>query len=161
MIPPPFHVVLYEPEIPPNTGNVMRLCAATRTVLHLIEPLGFRLDDRGMKRAAMDYAGDVDMHVWKNWAHFLEEQKPGRLFFIETGSGQSYTTAPFAAGDCLVFGRESRGLPPSMLAQNAGRCYEIPIINPNARSLNLSNCVAIVLYEALRQAGGGRHSHTP
>ncbi len=149
----PFHIVLHEPEIPPNTGNVMRLCAATGAVLHLIHPLGFLFDDKALKRAAMDYAENADVRQWKNWEEFMAGEKPVRLFLIETKTDQLYSDAQFAPGDYLVFGRESKGLPARLVEQFARATYKIPMFHPEARSLNLANSVAIVLYEAIRQQG--------
>jgi len=148
------HIVLVEPEIPPNTGNVARLCAATRTVLHLIEPLGFTLDDAQLKRAGMDYWEHVQWHRWQNWAEFHEKvQGDGGLWFVESGGPRLYTEIKFAPNDFLVFGRETAGLPKRLLEENRERWLRIPMFNPSARSLNLSNCVALVLFEALRQQG--------
>jgi tRNA (cytidine/uridine-2'-O-)-methyltransferase len=148
------NIVLVEPEIPPNTGNVARLCAATKSVLHLIEPLGFKLDDSQLKRAGMDYWRHVEWHRWKNWSAF-EEKLPAnaRLWLIESGGGKIYDEANFLPDDYLVFGRETAGLPKQLLAQNRGRWLRIPMFNSKSRSLNLSNCVALVLFEALRQQG--------
>ena len=148
------HVVLVEPEIPPNTGNVARLCAATKTTLHLIEPLGFKLDDKQLKRAGMDYWQHVVWHRWPNWTAF-DRQLPddARLWFVESGGPRLYTEALFQPGDWLVFGRETAGLPKNLLEQNRERWLRLPMFNPVSRSLNLSNCAAIVLYEALRQSG--------
>lgn len=148
---PPFHIVLYQPEIPPNTGNIMRLCSATNSVLHLIHPLGFDFDDKSMKRAAMDYAEHVDIRQWRDWDDFIGQQHHGRLFFVETKTDSLYSDAQFTPGDYLVFGRETKGLPDSLLEQFTEQIIKIPMYNPQARSLNLSNSVAIVLYEALRQ----------
>jgi tRNA (cytidine/uridine-2'-O-)-methyltransferase len=148
------HVVLLEPEIPPNTGNVARLCAATRTTLHLIEPLGFRIDDRQLKRAGMDYWEHVAWRRWANWAEFAAALPPGaRLWFIESGGARAYSEAAYGPEDYLVFGRETAGLPAALLEAHRDRWLRIPMSNPAARSLNLSNCVALVLYEALRQQG--------
>ena len=148
------HIVLVEPEIPPNTGNVARLCAATRSTLHLIEPLGFRLDDAQLKRAGMDYWQHVTWHRWPNWAAFAESlPATAQLWFIESGGPKLYTQARFAPHDYLVFGRETAGLPKGLLKDHADRWLRIPMFNPKARSLNLSNCVALVLFEALRQQG--------
>jgi tRNA (cytidine/uridine-2'-O-)-methyltransferase len=148
------HLVLVEPEIPPNTGNVARLCAATRTELHLIEPLGFRLDDAQLKRAGMDYWQHVKWHRWPNWRAFIETLPTSpRLWFIESNGPRLYTEAAFEAADYLVFGRETAGLPQKLLADNPDRWLRIPMFNPDARSLNLSNCAALVLFEALRQQG--------
>lgn len=148
------HVVLLEPEIPPNTGNVARLCAATRTTLHLIEPLGFRIDDRQLKRAGMDYWEQVQWRRWAGWAEFAAALPSGaRLWFIESGGGRHYAEAAFGPDDYLVFGRETAGLPRALLEAHREQWLRIPMFNPAARSLNLSNCVALVLYEALRQQG--------
>jgi tRNA (cytidine/uridine-2'-O-)-methyltransferase len=153
------HIVLVEPEIPPNTGNVARLCAATKTSLHLIEPFGFHLDDKQLKRAGMDYWQHVDWRRWPNWSAFQDELPPGaRLWLVESSGPRLYTEVNYAPEDYLVFGRETAGLPASLLEQNRERWLRIPMFNPDSRSLNLSNCVAIVLFEALRQQGfaGGR-----
>jgi len=148
------NIVLVEPEIPPNTGNVARLCAATRTTLHLIEPLGFKLDDAQLKRAGMDYWQHVAWHRWKNWAAFAAQlPATARLWFIESNGTKRYDEVKFAADDYLVFGRETAGLPKQLLEQNRERWLRIPMFNPQARSLNLSNCAALVLFEALRQQG--------
>lgn len=148
------NVVLLEPEIPPNTGNVARLCAATRTTLHLIEPLGFRLDDTQLKRAGMDYWQHVEWQRWPNWAAFQGVLPPSaRLWLVESGGPRIYTEAKFAAGDYLVFGRETAGLPRPLIEAHHESWLRIPMFNPAARSLNLSNCVALVLFEALRQQG--------
>jgi tRNA (cytidine/uridine-2'-O-)-methyltransferase len=148
------NVVLVEPEIPPNTGNVARLCAATNARLHLIEPLGFEMSDRRMQRAGMDYWKQVDWQLWPDWASFVAETgETARVWFVESGGPRSYTDVGYQTGDYLVFGRESAGLPEKMLAEAPERWLHIPMGNPDSRSLNLSNCVAIVLYEALRQVG--------
>lgn len=146
------HIVLVEPEIPPNTGNVARLCAATKTTLHLIEPLGFKLDDKQLQRAGMDYWRHVEWHRWPNWNAFQAKLlATARLWFIESGGPLRYSDARFEPDDYLVFGRETAGLPKSLLAENPGRWLRIPMFNPQSRSLNLSNCAALVLFEALRQ----------
>jgi len=148
------NVVLVEPEIPPNTGNVARLCAATGAVLHLIEPLGFQLDDTQLKRAGMDYWQHVNWRRWPSWTDFSERLPAGaRLWFVESHGTRLYTDASFEREDYLVFGRETAGLPAKLLAENRERWLRIPMFNPAARSLNLSNCVALVLFEALRQQG--------
>lgn len=148
------YIVLVEPEIPPNTGNVARLCAATRTTLHLIEPFGFKLDDAQLKRAGMDYWQHVAWHRWKNWTAFTAQLPvAARLWFIESDGPQRYDAVKFAADDYLVFGRETAGLPQQLLAENRERWLRIPMFNAQARSLNLSNCAALVLFEALRQQG--------
>jgi tRNA (cytidine/uridine-2'-O-)-methyltransferase len=146
------HIVLVEPEIPPNTGNVARLCAATRARLDLIEPFGFELDDARLKRAGMDYWQHVEWRRWANWAVFHEQLPAGaRLWFVESNGPRRYTEADFRPEDYLVFGRETAGLPRKLLEDNRGTWLRIPMFNPQARSLNLSNCVALVLFEALRQ----------
>jgi tRNA (cytidine/uridine-2'-O-)-methyltransferase len=148
------HIVLVEPEIPPNAGNVARLCAGTRSALHLIEPLGFKLDDAQLKRAGMDYWRHVEWRRWNTWKEFRESVPPSsRLWFIESGGPKVYTQAAFEPEDYLVFGRETAGLPQKLLAENPKHWLRIPMFNPAARSLNLSNCVALVLFEALRQQG--------
>jgi tRNA (cytidine/uridine-2'-O-)-methyltransferase len=150
------NIILVEPEIPPNTGNVARLCAATRTTLHLVEPFGFKLDDAQLKRAGMDYWQHVEWHRWPNWKAFHQTLPPdARLWFIESGGPKLYTEAKFGAGDYLVFGRETAGLPPQLLEQNRAHWLRIPMFNDKSRSLNLSNCVSLVLFEALRQQGFG------
>jgi tRNA (cytidine/uridine-2'-O-)-methyltransferase len=150
------HIVLLEPEIPPNTGNVARLCAATRTTLHLIEPFGFKLDDTQLKRAGMDYWQQVQWRRWPNWAVF-QKQLPGnaQVWFFESKGPRRYAEASYGPGDYLVFGRETAGLPKQLLEENRDRWLRIPMFNAEARSLNLSNCVALVLFEALRQQGFG------
>ncbi|HEY3863937.1 MAG TPA: tRNA (cytidine(34)-2'-O)-methyltransferase [Verrucomicrobiae bacterium] len=150
------HIVLLEPEIPPNTGNVARLCAATGTILHLIEPLGFKLDDTALKRAGLDYWRHVRWHRWPNWAEFLRRQPAGaRLWLIESKGPRHYAEVSYGPGDYLVFGRETAGLPAEILEQRSGGWLRIPMFDKNVRSLNLSNCAALVLYEALRQQGFG------
>ena len=147
-------IVLVEPEIPPNTGNVARLCAATRSRLHLIEPFGFKLDDTQLKRAGMDYWQQVEWHRWPNWRAFADRlPSSARLWFVESNGPRLYTEAQFGPEDHLVFGRETAGLPQALLEENRERWLRIPMFNPAARSLNLSNCVALVLFEALRQQG--------
>ena len=151
------HVVLVEPEIPPNTGNVARLCAATRSTLHLVEPFGFKLDNAQLRRAGMDYWEHVNWHRWENWAAFeaasRAESPRARLWFIESGAPKLYSQAVFGSHDYLVFGRETAGLPGALLEANRDRWLRIPMFHPQSRSLNLSNCVALVLFEALRQQG--------
>lgn len=148
------HIVLVEPEIAPNTGNIARLCAATRTTLHLIEPLGFELNDRQLKRAGMDYWKHVSWHVWPSWVAFRSAQPAeARLWFIESDGPRTYIDPGYELNDYLVFGRESAGLPPALLKANRDSWLRIPMLNDEARSLNLSNCAAIVLFESLRQTG--------
>ena len=146
------HIVLLEPEIPPNTGNIARLCASTNTTLHLIEPFGFKLDDAQLKRAGMDYWQHLKWHRWPDWTAFHRALPPAaRLWFIEANGPRRYTEAAFAPEEYLVFGRETAGLPKKLLDENRDRWLRIPMFNPNARSLNLSNCASLVLFEALRQ----------
>ena len=148
------HVVLLEPEIPPNTGNVARLCAATKSTLHLIEPFGFKLDDAQLRRAGMDYWRHVEWRRWPGWAAFRAAiPEKARLWFVESNGPRLYTEASFAPQDYLVFGRETAGLPKKLLQENRENWLRIPMFNKQARSLNLSNCVALVLFEALRQQG--------
>jgi tRNA (cytidine/uridine-2'-O-)-methyltransferase len=133
---------------------VARLCAVTKSVLHLIEPFGFKLDDAQLKRAGMDYWQQVQWHQWKNWSAFMEKLPDGaRLWFVESNGPKLYSDAQFAPGDYLVFGRETAGLPGKLLEENSERWLRIPMFNSESRSLNLSNCVALVLFEALRQQG--------
>jgi tRNA (cytidine/uridine-2'-O-)-methyltransferase len=145
-----FNVVLVEPEIPPNTGNIGRLCLATGSTLHLIKPLGFAIDDRTLKRAGLDYWKEVDVRLWDSLEELLKarEQK-ARLFFLTTKSDRAYCDVRFQPGDFLVFGRETKGLPEAMLAANRERLLTIPM--QGTRSLNLATAVAIVLFEAVRQ----------
>jgi len=148
------NVVLLEPEIPPNTGNVARLCAATRTTLHLVEPFGFKLDDAALKRAGMDYWRQVNWLRWANWREFTQSLPPdARLWFIESNGPKRYSDVAFLPDDYLVFGRETAGLPKALLDEHFERWLRIPMFNPESRSLNLSNCVSLVLFEALRQQG--------
>lgn len=146
------NVVLVEPEIPPNTGNVARLCAATNSTLHLIEPFGFQLDDKQLKRAGMDYWKQVTWCRWKGWSEFVHSvPETSRLWLVESNGPTRYDRALFGPDDYLVFGRETLGLPKPLLDKHRDRWLNIPMLNPSARSLNLSNCVALVLFEALRQ----------
>ena len=150
-IPHHLQVVVVEPEIPPNTGAIARLCAATNTVLHLVEPLGFKLDDRALKRAGMDYWRHVTWHTWPDWSSFRAAHAGARLHFLTTKTSRSYTEARFGPDDFLIFGRETKGLPESLLQANAEACLTIPMPNAQVRSLNLATAAAIVLFEALRQ----------
>ncbi len=145
-----FHIVLVEPEIPPNTGNIGRLCLATNATLHLIEPLGFELNDRALKRAGLDYWEEVDVRLWASWAQLTGEfGGVSRFFFLTTKSTRPYWDEKFQPGDFLVFGRETKGLPENLLEQNAENCLTIPM--QGTRSLNLATAAGIVLYEAQRQ----------
>lgn len=150
----PLHIVLVEPEIPPNTGNVARLCAAIHSELHLVGPLGFDLGDARLRRAGMDYWRHV---VWRRWAGWPEFEgalpRGARSWFVEQGGALRYDQPRYQPGDYLVFGRETAGLPRALLERHRERWVHIPVANPKARSLNLSNCVALVAYEALRQMG--------
>ncbi|HEX5706206.1 MAG TPA: tRNA (cytidine(34)-2'-O)-methyltransferase [Pyrinomonadaceae bacterium] len=147
------HVALVEPEIPPNTGNVARLCAATRTPLHIVGATGFRLDDRAVRRAGLDYWPEVDLRRHRDVAALHAALAGARFLYLTTKAEISYAEWQFSEGDCLVFGRETRGLPEELLRANRERCLRIPILNPAVRSLNLATAVAVVLYEALRQTG--------
>jgi len=145
-----FNVVLVEPEIPPNTGNVGRLCLATKSTLHLVKPLGFSLDDKQLKRAGLDYWDDVDLKVWDSLPKLMKSKRQGdRCFFVTTKATQPYWKVKFQTGDFLIFGRETKGLPESLLEENRERCITIPM--HGTRSLNLATAVAIVLFEAVRQ----------
>lgn len=145
------NIVLYEPEIPFNTGAISRTCALTHTKLHLIEPLGFSISDKAVKRAGLDYWPYVDLTVYKNYEEFLDKNREGRLFFASTKSSHIYTDVKYEDGDYLVFGPETRGLPEEVIFSDRGTNIRIPMIGELKRSLNLSNSVSIVLYEALRQ----------
>lgn len=146
-----FEVILYQPEIPPNTGNIIRLCANSGARLHLVEPLGFSLERRELRRAGLDYAELADVRVHRDFAHCLGSLGDARVFAIETGGDRPYSAARFRAGDALLFGPETRGLPRDVLdAVGPGRRLAIPM-KPGNRSLNLSNAVALVVYEAWRQ----------
>jgi tRNA (cytidine/uridine-2'-O-)-methyltransferase len=148
------HVVLVEPEIPPNTGNVARLCAATNTQLHLIEPFGFKLNDAQLRRAGMDYWRHLSWRRWPDWQTFQQGLPPeAGLWFIESQGARPYAAVRFSPSDYLVFGRETAGLPRQLLDRHPDRWLRLPMFHPAARSLNLANCVAIVLFEALRQQG--------
>ncbi len=145
-----FNVVLIEPEIPPNTGNIGRLCLATNSTLHLVKPFGFTLDDRQLKRAGLDYWAEVQLLLWETFDALRAAQPTtARYFFLTTKSKRAYYDIPFALGDFLVFGRETKGLPEKLLASQADRCLTIPM--HGTRSLNLATAVGIVLFEAVRQ----------
>lgn len=145
-----FHIVLVEPEIPQNTGNIARTCAATGCVLHLVEPLGFCIDDRHLKRAGLDYWDDVKVVIHSDLEDLLEALKGARLHFFTTKARQSYDEAEYREGDALIFGKETRGLEESLLKAHSEECVRIPMIG-ETRSLNLSNAAAIAIYEGLRQ----------
>jgi tRNA (cytidine/uridine-2'-O-)-methyltransferase len=149
-------VALVEPEIPPNTGNIARLCAATFTPLHIVGATGFRLDDRAVRRAGLDYWPEVILYRHRDLAALEAALPAARFIYLSTKAERVYTDWQFTTDDCLVFGRETRGLPEELLRANWDRCLTIPMPNPKVRSLNLATSVAIVLYEALRQLKGGR-----
>ena len=146
-----FNIVLVEPEIPPNTGSIARLCGATNTVLHLVKPLGFATDDRHLKRAGLDYWKHVQIVYWDNVDHFLQNNDEERLFLVTKKVTRPYTSVRYRRGDYLVFGKETKGLATDLLHVYKDRCISIPMQNCNIRSLNLAMAAGIVLYEALRQ----------
>jgi len=147
----PFHIVLVEPEIPPNTGSIARLCGATDSVLDLVHPLGFSVDDKHLKRAGLDYWEYVSINHWDNFDLFLKQQDESELFFLTTKVDRPYTEATFPPGAKLIFGKETKGVSEEILALYKDRCYTIPMSNSRIRSLNLAMSAGIVLYEALRQ----------
>jgi tRNA (cytidine/uridine-2'-O-)-methyltransferase len=149
-----FHVALVEPEIPQNTGNIARLCAATRTDLHIVGMPGFRLDDRAVRRAGLDYWDQVSIQRHRDLEELSASLSHTRFLFFSTKAERNLWEQTFEPNDCLVFGPETRGLPESLLRENWDRCVRVPMTNPNVRSLNLANTVAIALYEALRQTTG-------
>lgn len=148
-----FQVVLYEPEIPPNTGNIIRLCANTGCQLHLIKPLGFTLEDKQLRRAGLDYHEWANVNIHENFSAFLKAIKPSRLFACSTKGKQLYSDITFQMGDAFLFGPETRGLPLDILREfDSSKILRIPM-TPNSRSLNLSNAAAVIIYEAWRQLG--------
>ena len=151
MNPCPLNIVLVEPEIPPNTGSIARLCGATNSELHLVHPLGFSTEDKHLKRAGLDYWKYVSIHYWDNFESFLAAQDELKLFFFTTKVKNNYTEAAFKPGDFLIFGKETKGLPEDILKLYNDRCYTLPMPNPHIRSLNLAMSAGIVLYEAIRQ----------
>lgn len=146
------HIALIEPKIPPNTGNIARLCVATDTPLHLIEPLGFSLDDREVRRAGLDYWDRVDLWTHPNWFRFRDAISRDRCLYFSANAEQDYTEAPFRPNSVLVFGNETDGMPAKILEKHPELCYRIPM-QGQIRSLNLANAVSVVLYEGLRQLG--------
>ncbi len=146
-----FNIVLVEPEIPPNTGSIARLCGATNAVLHLVKPLGFSTDNKYLKRAGLDYWKFVQIEYWDGFDEFLEAQDERKLHFLTTKTTKSYVTAGFKPGDYLIFGKETKGLPEEILSLYHERCFTVPMANNNIRSLNLAMTAGIVLYEAIRQ----------
>lgn len=150
---PWFHIALIEPEIPPNTGNIARLCAATGTELHLVGTLGFSLDDRYLRRAGLDYWEHVRLNRWNSLAELQTALPDSRYYFLSTKANRSYLDVAYRPGDVLVFGRETKGLPEELLQANPDTAITIPMPAGAVRSLNLSTSAGIVLYEALRQTG--------
>lgn len=146
------NVVLFEPEIPQNTGNIARTCASTGSVLHLIEPLGFAISDAKLKRAGLDYWHALDIRIHKSWREYLDSEKPEKCWLFTTKASANYASVQYRDGDALVFGKETAGLPEDIHAQYPNSRLRIPMVKDN-RSLNLSNAVALVLYESLRQQG--------
>jgi len=144
------NIILHQPEIPANTGNIGRTCVATGSSLHLIEPLGFRLDEKSIKRAGMDYWDKLDVHRYANFEEFKEQHPDARIFMATTKAHHKYTDVEFGPDDYIMFGKESAGIPEEILVDYEDTCIRIPMLS-DIRSLNLSNSVAIVLYEALRQ----------
>jgi len=151
--PSPFHIVLIEPEIPPNTGNIARLCGATGTTLHLVGKLGFSLDDRYLRRAGLDYWHTVKLQRWETLDDFNQAYPAARCWYTSKKAHRSYCQANYLPGDFLVFGKETQGLPDDLLERNPEQIIRIPMFEPDVRSLNLSTAAGIVLYEALRQNG--------
>ncbi len=147
----PFNIVLVEPEIPPNTGSIARLCGATNSVLHLVHPLGFSTDDKHLKRAGLDYWHHVNIQYWDDFDTFLAAQNELDLFFFTTKVTTVYSSAQFKPGCFMIFGKETKGLPEDVLHLYQDRCYTLPMQNPHIRSLNLAMTAGIVLYEAIRQ----------
>ena len=146
------HIVLHQPEIPGNTGNIGRTCVATGTSLHLIEPLGFRLDEKSLKRAGMDYWFRLDVHRYMNFQEFKDQNPGAKIWMATTKARRMYTEVSYGPNDYIMFGKESAGIPEEILVENEETCIRIPML-PSIRSLNLSNSAAIILYEALRQTG--------
>ncbi len=149
----PFHIVLVEPEIPPNTGNIGRLCAATGTVLHLVGKLGFSIDDKHLKRAGLDYWPEINLQRWESLEELQENYPEGRFWYMSKKAEKNYSRVKFEAGDFLVFGKETKGLPEDLLDKAGEMALRIPIFTSAVRSLNLANSAAIILYEGLRQTG--------
>ncbi len=144
------NIVLHEPEIPANTGNIGRTCVATGTSLHLIRPLGFELSDKYLRRAGMDYWKDLDLHIYESYEDFVAKNPQARVYFATTKAHKTYCEAAYGPDDFIMFGKESAGIPEDILVDHEEACIRIPM-NSHIRSLNLSNSAAIILYEALRQ----------
>jgi tRNA (cytidine/uridine-2'-O-)-methyltransferase len=153
-------VALLEPKIPPNTGNIARLCAATESSLHLVEPLGFTFDDAELKRAGLDYWEHVDLWIHPHWRAFRDAMARERCLYFSANATKPYWSAPYQSNSCLVFGNETMGMPERILEKYPDRCYTIPMTGP-VRSLNLSTAVGIVLYEAIRQTAHSTAGRTP
>ncbi len=147
-----FNIVLVEPEIPQNAGNIARTCAATGAKMHIVKPMGFEIDDKKLKRAGLDYWHLLGIQYYENLDEFFEKNKGGKFYFSTTKARHTYADVKFCDGDYILFGKETKGLPEQLLHDNKDTCIRIPMIS-EARSLNLSNAVAIVVYEALRQTG--------
>lgn len=146
------NIVLLEPEIPDNTGNIGRTCVATGSALHLIKPLGFEITEKAVRRAGLDYWGNLQLHIYENFEEFLEKNNHPRVIMATTKAKRAYTDIAYRSGDFILFGKESRGIPEELLVRSPADCVRIPM-SEGTRSLNLSNAVAVVLYEALRQTG--------
>lgn len=147
------NIVLYEPEIPHNTGAIARTCVLTHSKLHLIKPLGFSIDDKHLKRAGLDYWHLLEMEVYENYKDFMDKNKDKTIYYSTTKTSNIYTDVKFKDGDFIMFGPETRGIPESILDENSEKCIRIPMIKELKRSLNLANSANIVLFEALRQVG--------
>ncbi|EJO5347983.1 tRNA (cytidine(34)-2'-O)-methyltransferase [Clostridium botulinum] len=145
------NIVLFQPEIPQNTGNIARTCVLTNSKLHLIKPLGFSLDEKHLRRAGLDYWKDLDLSIYESYEELREKYKDSNFYFSTTHGNNFYTDAQYNDGDFIIFGRESSGLPDEIRDSDPSKCIRVPMINTTTRSLNLSNTVAIVAYEALRQ----------
>ncbi len=145
-----FNIVLLEPEIPQNTGNIARTCAATGSILHLIKPLGFELDEKHLKRAGLDYWDKLELHIYENFEEFINKNPNARVFMATTKALNKYTDVEYKAGDYIMFGKESAGIPEEILVEYKKTCIRIPM-KQDTRSLNLSNSANIILFEALRQ----------
>jgi len=146
------NIVLHEPEIPENTGNIGRTCVATGSVLHLIKPLGFVIDDKHLKRAGLDYWSKLEYHIYEDYEDFCRKNPNAKIFYATTKAHQTYSEVSFGPDDYIMFGKESAGIPEEILVDHEGACIRIPMIG-DIRSLNLGNSVAVILYEALRQNG--------
>ena len=149
----PFNIVLIEPEIPMNTGNIGRLALATDSVLHLVQPFGFELSDKRLKRAGLDYWKHIDLKTYESSEEFFETNRLAKMVFFSSHGEEVYSSLAFEEDLFLIFGKESVGLPPHLIEDNANRLYKIPIFSEHVRSLNLANAVSVVVYEGIRQLG--------